>query len=170
MATNQATFRQRMALYKFTKINNKGVDIDFDTAKGLLSRAFNGEDITADMKELTNREPSTPSAPAEPKMDIASIVDEAFRLGEEAAKEVPERLPFGFATVRIMPARGKLVTHLKKRDVGYTGRSRYDKGYNIFCRLMTQGMDKKEAWARAVADHLREHFPTYQIYVSTRLD
>lgn len=169
-APKPATFKQRMALYKFTRINNKGVDIDFDTASELLSRAFDGEDITQDVQALVGREPKTHPVKTAPKVDFDSIIQEAYQSAIEASENMPESFPCGFSTVMIRPARGPLVSYLKKHGIGYHNSYKWERGWHVRPNLMTQSLDRKEAWTRAFAEVLRKHFPDARITTTSRLD
>lgn len=73
----------------------------------------------------------------------------------------------GFAYVIIRPARGKLVTWLKKNDIGYKG---YQGGWWISMSAYTgsQSVERKEAGARAFAQVLKDNGLT--AYTESRLD
>ena len=71
----------------------------------------------------------------------------------------------GFAGVRITPARGKLVTYLKKAGIGYKS---YQGGYYVGVNDYGQSITRKEAYARAFAKVLSEHNIT--CYIESRLD
>lgn len=72
--------------------------------------------------------------------------------------------PCGYAWVKIK-GRGKFAKWAK--DSGVARPSALG-GYTIYPSLMTQSMERKEAWANAYAQVLRDH--GIEAYVDTRLD
>lgn len=59
----------------------------------------------------------------------------------------------GFAWVEIHPARGAVVSYMKKNRIGRAG---YPKGWHVWVSGYGQSMARKEAYARAYAEVLRE--------------
>lgn len=72
----------------------------------------------------------------------------------------------GFAWVNISPARGKFVAFLKAQGIGRT--NSYEGGYDISVREFGQSLERKEAYARAFADVLREN--GIKAYACSRMD
>ena len=60
----------------------------------------------------------------------------------------------GFAWITIRPARGPLVAHLKKMDIGDKG---WNGGYEIWVSHFGQSYERKYAYANAFAWTLRQH-------------
>lgn len=75
--------------------------------------------------------------------------------------------PCGFASVKIKPARGKLVTYLKANKIG---RVSYNGGYQIWnpSGNCTQSMDAKVAGADAFVKVLADH--GYNAYTESNID
>jgi len=71
----------------------------------------------------------------------------------------------GFAGVVIKPARGKFVSYLKSIDKGY---NRYGGGYYVPVREFGQSLTRKEAYAKAFADVLKE--VGMKVFVDSRMD
>ena len=71
----------------------------------------------------------------------------------------------GFAGVVIKPARGKFVSYLKSIDKGY---NRYGGGYYVPVRVFGQSLTRKEAYAKAFADVLKE--VGMKVFVDSRMD
>jgi hypothetical protein len=74
--------------------------------------------------------------------------------------------PCGFAWVKIRPARGKFVKWLKEHNIGR--RDSYQGGYSIFVGDFGQSLIRKEAYARAFTDVLREN--GLEAYSQSRMD
>lgn len=72
----------------------------------------------------------------------------------------------GFAWIEIRPARGPLVTYLKKSGQGYYSEYNRCYIYNIF--HFGQSMTRKEAMADRMAEYLRKC--GYNVYAGSRLD
>ena len=72
----------------------------------------------------------------------------------------------GFAWIEIRPARGPLVTYLKKSKQGYY--SAYERAYIFNIHDFGQSMTRKEAMAEAMAAHLRKC--GYNVYAGSRID
>jgi hypothetical protein len=71
----------------------------------------------------------------------------------------------GFAWIKIFPARGAFVNYLKSIEVGsksYTG------GLDVWVRGFGQSLQRKEAYAQAFAEVLREN--GINAYAESRLD
>ena len=73
--------------------------------------------------------------------------------------------PCGFASVRIMPARGKLVSWLKSNKIGYKS---YQGGWTIPCHEFGQSMELKEVYAREMVKAFQEH--GLNVYFESRMD
>lgn len=71
----------------------------------------------------------------------------------------------GFASVRITPARGKLVSWLKANDIGYKS---YQGGWCISCHEFGQSMTRKEAYTQAMAKVFRD--AGLKAYSESRMD
>jgi hypothetical protein len=71
----------------------------------------------------------------------------------------------GFAYIIIRPARGQLISWLKKNNIG---RKHYNGGYSIFVGEGDQSVAKKEAYAKAFAEVLKKY--DINCHVETRLD
>ena len=71
----------------------------------------------------------------------------------------------GFAWVTIFPARGSFVSYLKSKGIGSKG---YRGGWEIWASVGGQSMQRKEAWARAIAEVLRES--GLKAYAGSRMD
>lgn len=87
---------------------------------------------------------------------------------------VPEG-PCGFAWVHISPANSALANYFKR--IGVVGKgAAYGGGINVWCSAQTQSIERKSAWANAVAKVLKEgmveKFPTIRIHIypESRLD
>ena len=96
------------------------------------------------------------------KTDVRFALTTAFTAAQKACydmiKENPgEWYPCGFAWVRIKPARGALVSHLKSIDIGRV--DGYAGGYVIYnpAGSSTQWLDAKMAGAKAIAEVLRQY-------------
>lgn len=78
--------------------------------------------------------------------------------------------PCGFASVRIRPARGRLISALQARSIGRT--DDFNGGYLIYnpSGNCTQCMDAKEAGARAFVAVIKTGFPDLNIYSITQID
>ena len=112
------------------------------------------------------------------KRECARIYKEAHQAGLEAGKAVKTK-PYlvgtavglsdeidyskktyvlddlcGFAYVEISPARGAFVTYLKNHNIGYKG---YYGGYQVSVREFGQSITRKEAYARAFAEVLKQY-------------
>jgi hypothetical protein len=105
-------------------------------------------------------------------IDFKAIVNEAFDYACVATKEWIERnpncvYPCGFSNVVIRPARGPLITYMKKNDIGCKN---YSGGWLIWnpSGNATQSMYAKEVGAVAFASVLRKH--GFGCSVQTRLD
>jgi len=72
----------------------------------------------------------------------------------------------GFAWLEIRPARGGLVTYLKKSGQGYY--SEYNRCYIYSIFHFGQSLTRKEAMAEAMAEYLRKY--GYNVYANSRLD
>ena len=72
----------------------------------------------------------------------------------------------GFAWIEIRPARGPLVTYLKKSKQGYY--SEYERAYIFNIHDFNQSLTRKEAMAEAMAEHLRKC--GYNVYAGSRMD
>lgn len=72
----------------------------------------------------------------------------------------------GFAWLEIYPARGSLVTFLKKSGIGSV--SHYHRCYWINISQFNQSLAMKEAYAQAVAESLRAS--GYEVYAGSRID
>lgn len=103
------------------------------------------------------------------------LIDMALKAATEATAKYltdnPDQwYPCGFASVRIRPARGRLVSALKARDLGKT--DDFYGGFHIYnpSGNHTQCMDAKEAGAKAFVEVIKTAFPTMSIYVHTQID
>ena len=72
----------------------------------------------------------------------------------------------GFAWINIKPARGKFVSWLKKNGIGRT--DSYNGGYTIWVSEGGQSMTRKESYATAFAEVLREN--GLRAYMNSRID
>ena len=72
----------------------------------------------------------------------------------------------GFAWLEIRPARGPLVTYLKKSGQGYY--SSYSRAYIYTIHQFGQSLTRKEAMADRMAEYLRKC--GYNVYANFRLD
>lgn len=73
----------------------------------------------------------------------------------------------GFAWLEIRPARGPLVTYLKKSGQGYY--DRYNRCYVFPMNgYFGQSMTRKEAMADRMAEYLRKY--GYNVYANSRID
>lgn len=72
----------------------------------------------------------------------------------------------GFAWLEIRPARGSLVTFLKKNGIGSV--SHYHRCYWVNIFDFNQSLVMKEAYAEAVAESLRAS--GYEVYAGSRID
>jgi hypothetical protein len=75
----------------------------------------------------------------------------------------------GFAYVTISPARGPLVSYLKKNRIGH---SRYGGGYEVSVSEHGQSVERKEKHAEAMAKYLesQSELAEYRIGSYSRLD
>jgi hypothetical protein len=73
--------------------------------------------------------------------------------------------PCGFAWVHISPARGPLVSYLKKAKIGRPG---FSSGWEIWASVGRQSMALKEAWAEGVVEELRK--AGISAYMGSRMD
>lgn len=103
---------------------------------------------------------------------LEGIITDAFNAAKAATDEYiranPDQwYPCGFAWVNIRPARGPLVTMLKKMKIGHNG---YSGGWEIWnpSGHNTQCMDAKFAGAKAFADVLKSR--GYQCTAQSRMD
>lgn len=93
---------------------------------------------------------------------VNAIIDVAFSEAANAANAHIEKFPgfeypCGFAWVNICPARGKLVSELKRRNIGYT--DTYQGGYTVWMparekshtAARSQSMEAHFAGAKAFA-------------------
>ncbi len=71
----------------------------------------------------------------------------------------------GFAGILIKPARGKFVSYLKSIGMG---RKHYYGGYYVPVRVFGQSLTRKEAYAKAFADVLKE--VGMKVFVDSRMD
>ena len=71
----------------------------------------------------------------------------------------------GFAGVVIKPARGKFVSFLKSKDLGW---KHYYGGFYMTCREFGQSLARKEAYCEAFAKVLGE--AGMRCYVDSRMD
>ena len=94
--------------------------------------------------------------PLQAEVDACTAAVKAAAIA--AAKKIHDNpgvwYPCGFSSVRIKPARGKLVTALKELDLGSV--DSYDGGFVVYnpSRNPTQWMDAKVAGSRAFAESL----------------
>jgi hypothetical protein len=72
----------------------------------------------------------------------------------------------GFAWVKIRPARGKFVQWLKEQNIG--SKDNYEGGYTIWCHEFGQSLTRKEAFAGAFAEVLRNY--GIDAYGQSRID
>lgn len=103
---------------------------------------------------------------------LEELINDAFNAAAAATDEYiranPDQwYPCGFAWVNIRPARGPLITMLKKMKIGRTG---YSGGWDIWnpSGHSTQCMDAKLEGARAFADVLNRH--GYKCIALSRID
>ena len=115
---------------------------------------------------------------------IAQDWNAAHAIGMEAVAAIQDRIPAmvvtdrfggecvvadgvcGFAWLEIRPARGPIVTFLKKNGIGYI--NRYEGCYQVSIHAFNQSLAKKEAYATAAADYLRSC--GYEVYSGSRID
>lgn len=96
---------------------------------------------------------------------------EAYYAANSYIETYPESwFPCGFAWVNIKPARGPLVSFLKKNRIGRT--DDYYGGYTIYnpSGHSTQCMEAKRLGCVAYIQKLKQYFPDLQISYSTRID
>ena len=84
---------------------------------------------------------------------LAAAPEPMTVVGEQEEYYVPDGI-CGFAWVNIKPARGKLVTYLKKQGIGHKS---YYGGYDIWVSDHNQSYDRKMAHAYAMAEVLKEN-------------
>lgn len=72
----------------------------------------------------------------------------------------------GFAWLEIRPARGSLVTFLKKSGIGRV--DSYNGCYRVSIHSFNQSIAKKEAYAQGVAGALRGN--GYEVFANSRMD
>lgn len=106
-------------------------------------------------------------------MNISEIVQEAQDAARSATQAYLKSIggdnyPCGFAWVRIKPARGPLVTHLKSIGLGKT--DTFEGGYLVWnpSENHCQNMDAKHAGAYAFAEVLRRN--GFKCSVGSRMD
>jgi phosphoserine phosphatase len=95
--------------------------------------------------ELVYSEACAAGAEAAKNLKVTPMVINDRRTGKQ---HVIEGGPCGFAGIRITPARGKMVTYLKKQGIGSKS---IVGGYYIFVREYAQSLALKEAYATAFA-------------------
>lgn len=109
--------------------------------------------------------------------DLFKMAHEAGMIAGEAARPMPMHVvehanPFddnsaivrryapvmdgicGFAWINIRPARGAFVNWLKSQDKGHKG---YHGGYDVWVGAFGQSLERKQAYAHAFAEILREN-------------
>jgi len=110
-------------------------------------------------------------------LNFENALAEGIQAGKEAIPEPMEVIgkneyyfvdagPCGFAWLEIRPARGPLVTYLKKSGQGYYSEYNRCYIYNIF--HFGQSVTRKEAMAFRMAEYLRKY--GYNVYANSRLD
>ena len=110
-------------------------------------------------------------------LNFENALAEGIQAGKEAIPEPMEVIgkneyyfvdagPCGFAWLEIRPARGGLVTYLKKSGQGYY--SEYNRCYMFPIHAFNQSLTRKEAMAEAMAEHLRKC--GYNVYAGSRMD
>ena len=104
---------------------------------------------------------------------IKELIEKAQKAAEDATdayiKQNPDQwYPCGFAWVNIKPARGPLITEMKRMGLGR--KDEYYGGWTIWnpSHHSTQCMDAKAAGAHAIADVLLE--AGYKAYAAVRMD
>ncbi len=106
---------------------------------------------------------------------LSQIVIDAQEAAAQAANEYltqnPDAwYPCGFSWVRIKPARGPLVSFLKKNNIGHV--DSYMGGWLVYnpSKNHTQCMDAKIAGSRAFVEVIKKHMPDIKIKVESRID
>lgn len=96
---------------------------------------------------------------------IRSKIDPMVVVGRDRSYTVADGA-CGFAWLEIRPARGPLVTFLKKNGIGRV--DHYNRCYSVSVFEFNQSIALKEAYAHAAAQSLRE--AGYEVYPASRLD
>lgn len=95
----------------------------------------------------------------------------AYKAADEYVRKNPDQwYPCGFSWVRIKPARGKLVSFLKRNGFGRT--DSYGGGYVIYnpSSHHTQCMEAKRLGSQAYIEIMAKHFPSVKMTVETWID
>ena len=110
-------------------------------------------------------------------LNFENALAEGIQAGKEAIPEPMEVIgkneyyfvdagPCGFAWLEIRPARGPLVTYIKKSGQGYY--SSYSRAYIYTIHQFGQSLTRKEAMADRMAEYLRKC--GYNVYAGSRID
>lgn len=102
-------------------------------------------------------------------MDAVKVWNDACAAAKLTTVGANDGYPCGFAWIVIRPARGPLVTYLKKQGIGYKG---HGGGWNVSASKldgwMGQNVEVKVRSCRAAADVLKA--AGIECYVDNRLD
>lgn len=151
---NTATFRQRMMLYRLSKVDNRGVAISKEVAADIISDYYKGEDVTERIAALVGTAPPAPTKEDKTR-EFQRIYQEAVDAANEAAAPVTHEFWCGFAWVNIKPATTAFARWMKQE--GHARRDSYYGGITVWCPLPTQSMVVKEVWAQAFSSVLQQH-------------
>lgn len=180
------THKQSWALKCITGLDVRGAGISLDMASTFIGRAKSGEDIVAELLNLGATGQAKP-----PKKDWQALYDRAHQAGHKAATEVipapmvvqsrsnpmddnsaitkqwvvPDGM-CGFAWIKIRPGNSPFANWLKKEGAGRT--DSYAGGVSINVSAYNQSVTRKDAYAQAFAEVLREE--GIKAYAESRLD
>lgn len=112
------------------------------------------------------------------KLNLNAILDEAFASAAKTAadwlQKYGDRDACGFAWVNIKPARGPLITALKKHPEARIHKNYEGGGIRVYnpSRNNTQSISPKEDGAQAFIDVLKKYGVTegYSVWAGSRLD
>lgn len=95
----------------------------------------------------------------------------AYKATAEYVRKNPDQwYPCGFSWVRIKPARGQLVSFLKRNGIGRT--DSYGGGLIVYnpSGHSTQCMEAKRLGSQAYIEIMSKHFPSVKMTAETRID
>lgn len=188
--SEKSTSRQNWALFCATGCDVRNINLSREQASEFIKLANQDKESVVEKLVSMGAEQKR-KASSSKKEDFQELFNKADKAGMEAVESlnvtpmvvqshanplddnspvtesyyIPDG-PCGFAWVKIRPARGKFVNWLKKQEIGRT--DSYAGGYVIWVSKFNQSMQKKECYARAFANVLKES--GIDAYSQSRMD
>ena len=157
-----ATKSQTWKLFTLTKKDYRNKTLSYEEASKLIKEALEEkENKLQAFQDIINKADKA-GKDAVNKLQVNPMVVENTQTGEQWFVEDGA---CGFAWVSIHPATSSFARWLKKQGIGSKG---YDSGLKIWIHDYNQSVQKKETYAWAYAEVLRDS--GYKAYSGSRLD